>query len=253
MAGKVFIFDLDDTLIDNVHDYAEPILEMARLIISELGSLAPHVSFVVALEEELDLARRSEINPNTGKPFGYSMERFPGSLVETYRSICRKAGVNPIVSVETELYGVGLKAFDSLRYVRNIKPRVKEVFDFLKTLGDDLIIYTAGDSRVQNNKISALESCDIVSNFVKIVDKKTPDSFRQFLEIAGYNRVYSVGNNYNSDIQPALEAGYSGIYIPVETWETLGKMDEIRKLVDSTRCIELKSLAEIMDIYGELL
>lgn len=88
MACKLFVFDLDDTLMDNVHDYTEPILRMCRVIIDELGSRAPHVSVLIALEEEIDLSRRNQINPKTGKVYNYSMDRFPTSLIETYLTIC---------------------------------------------------------------------------------------------------------------------------------------------------------------------
>lgn len=46
---KLFVFDLDDTLIDNVHDYADPLLDACRLIIKTLGNKAPHVSKIIAL------------------------------------------------------------------------------------------------------------------------------------------------------------------------------------------------------------
>lgn len=83
--NKVFVFDLDDTLMTNVHDYAEPILDMARVIIRELGPMAPHVSVVIALEEEIDKRRVHEINPATGQKFLYSMDEI---LAKVDRSRC---------------------------------------------------------------------------------------------------------------------------------------------------------------------
>ena len=78
---KLFVFDLDDTLIDNVQDYANPILNACGLINQTLGSRAPHVSKLIAIEQEIDKRRIKEINPDTNKPYLYSMERFPSSLV----------------------------------------------------------------------------------------------------------------------------------------------------------------------------
>src|SRR3990167_3952598 len=107
MAGKLFVFDLDDTLIDNVHDYAQPILDATSLIVEELRSKAPHVTRIINLEQEIDSRRVKEINPQTGKPFLFSMDRFPGSLVEVYRHICKEARVPSKGIVDAKLFSIG--------------------------------------------------------------------------------------------------------------------------------------------------
>ena len=122
MANKVWVFDLDDTLIDNVHDYAQPILDAASYIIKVLGAKAPHVSAIIGMEEEIDKRRVKEINLTTGKIFGYSMQRFPGTMVQLYREICREAGVAEEYDHEEKLYAIGMGAFDQKRYQENIKP-----------------------------------------------------------------------------------------------------------------------------------
>ncbi len=254
---KLFVFDLDDTLMDNVHDYAEPILQSCRVIIEELKSAAPHVSVIVALEEEIDLARRSQVNPNTGKTYGYSMERFPGSLAETYRQICARAGVDVKNSTERALYNIGLGAFSGKSYANNIKPDASEVINFIKSQWGSVVIYTAGDSTVQSRKIEVLRQVGRISfDDVRIVDKKSQSDFESLKESVVVRHrcssFYSIGNNYKSDIVPALEAGYRGIYIPVETWETIGKMDGILDEVNQERCLVFHSLAEIKEKYSEL-
>ncbi len=249
---KLFVFDLDDTLIDNVHDYSESILQMCRIIINELKSTAPHVYAIIALEEELDLQRKSQINPKTGKSYGYSMERFPGTLRETYRTICERAGIDTNKHVETSLYYTGMGAFDPNRYSKNIKPDAKEVVDFLRSQGDAVVLCTAGDPVVQNRKIAAMEYSGITFEKQEIVDRKRTDVFTKLsADLAGHD-LYSVGNNYKSDIVPAMEAGFRGIYIPVETWETIGKMESIFAEVDQERCLVLHSLSDIKEKYSEL-
>lgn len=251
MAGRLFIFDLDDTLMDNVHDYAEPILRMCRVIIDELGSKAPHVSALVALEEEIDLNRREEINIKTGRAYGYSMDRFPTSLVKTYTTICEKAGVEPSKNTESALYYIGIGAFDVCRYKKNVKPGVMSVLSFLRSMGDRVILCTAGDPAVQSKKIDILKSLNVEFDLVAITERKTPELF-YYLGGSFIGSKYSVGNSYRSDIAPALEAGYRGIYIPVETWETLGQMEKISAEVDSSRCVRFSSLYDIRDGYGWL-
>lgn len=250
---KLFVFDLDDTLIDNVHDYAGPLLDACRFIIQMLGSKAPHVSKIIAMEQETDTRRVKEINPETQKPYLFSMERFPGSLVEVYRQICKQANVWPAPEAEEVLFDIGLQAFDEQLYAENTKPYTLRLLDFLRHQEDILILCSKGDSRVQTKKLSALKNVG-VNHFsrTRIVEEKTPEIFQEFAsEFTDYS-LYSVGNSYKSDLVPALEVGFRGILIPVETWELLDKMDEMLKDVDKTRCHIFESLKEIKTRYEEL-
>ncbi len=247
---KLFVFDLDDTLMDNVHDYAKPILDAAWLIIKTLGHKAPHVSKIIAMEQEIDLRRVNEINPDTGKPYLYSMERFPGSLVETYKEICQKTHATPLKEKQIELYNIGLMAFDKEMYLQNIKRDAMAVANFLYKKGDHLILCTKGDTRVQKNKIEALNYLGIGQFFsdMVIVDQKNSDTFSQFASRYS-GSCYSVGNSYASDIAPALAApGVRGILIPVETWDSIDRP----KVAQTGNVYVLDNLAQIMDIYPRL-
>ena len=250
--NKVLVFDLDDTLMDNVHDYAEPILNMARVIIRELGLKAPHIPGVTALYQEIDTKRFHEINSATGREFLYSMERFPGTLVEVYKTICRKAGGEPKKSVEEELYQIGMQAFDPAKYRSKIHPGAISTINFILEQRDVPMLLSKGDEIVQSNKFSALDAGKL---FVRstIVDTKNPDTFRKMLE-GGFETytAYSVGNDYEKDIIPALEVGFKGVFIPVETWEVIGRMDKILAKVDRSRCLVLNNLSELKERYGEL-
>lgn len=261
MAGKVFVFDLDDTLIDNVHDYAEPILDTCRLIVRTLGRKAPHVDAIIALEHEIDSRRVKEINPKTGRPYLYSMERFPGSMVEVYREIAKRAGVTPDPGFEKEFYEIGMGAFNEDRYAKNIVSSVKPVLDYLKSKGAKLALLTKGDERVQSRKIYALERAG-VSHFhaSKVLDQKTLASFKIIARDAIGNHfdlfnqydIYSVGNSYDSDIKPAIEAGFKGILIPVETWDLIGKMDDVIREAKEAGVLVFNDLADIITRYEEL-
>lgn len=109
---KAFIFDLDDTLYWNVHDYCYPTLEFERFIMDLLGHKAPHISVIRKLEGEIDRARLNEINPKTNEKFGYTMYRFPGSLVETYRTICSRIDVPFDKKIAKKIQQIGMKSFD---------------------------------------------------------------------------------------------------------------------------------------------
>ena len=207
---KFFVFDLDDTLIDNVHDYSDPILDAARLIIHTLGNIAPHVTQIIVMEYEIDRRRVKEINPDTGKPFLFSMERFPGSLRETYREICKKAKIVINNDVEKRLYEIGMTAFDATRYVRNINPNAFLVLEFLRGMGNTLVLCSKGDNRVQAMKLYALKKMGINHfNEVIVVDDKSTEVFSAIRQkYDGLSGFYSIGNSYDSDILPALGAGF---------------------------------------------
>lgn len=250
---NVWVFDLDDTLISNVHDYAYPILDACRLIIDVLGDLAPHVSAIVALEQEIDRRRVQETNPITGQPYGYSMERFPTSLIETYREICHRASRLPEQRIEKHLMYIGLKAFDSSQYKRNVYPDTITTLSFLQTKGDHLLLLTKGDERVQNKKLSVLKANERFARIEIVSDRKTSEIFKEMVSGFSGCRLFSVGNDFEKDIAPALKAGYRGVWIPVETWEVIGQLDEIRARMDRSRCIELRRLQEIVEKYDEIL
>lgn len=250
--ANAWVFDLDDTLMSNVHDYAHPILDACGLIIDTLGDAAPHVSAIIALEQEVDQKRVKEIDPVTQKPYGYSMDRFPGSLVEVYRQICKRAGKTSIQDVEAQLVRIGYKAFDPARYGKNLYPDTLATLNNLQAKGDQILLLTKGDKRVQNKKLSVLDAGKRFAR-VEVVENKTPGVFTGMVKGFEDYRLFSVGNSYESDIQPALEAGYHhGVWTPVETWEVIGQLDKIRTKVDWSRCVELRSLRELVERYDEI-
>lgn len=251
--ANAWVWDLDDTIKLTVHDYAEPILDACRLIIRTLKGSAPHVTSVINLENEVDKRRVEEINPSTGKQFKWTMERFPGSLVETYRILCLKAGKEPQTAIEQELYEIGLQAFDPSHYKEDIFPDAISVLEFLKSKGDQILLLTKGDKKIQGPKFAVLDAGKRFAR-VRVVADKTPEIFCEMARGFGGYRLFSVGDNYDSDIAPALKAGYcQGIWIPlVETWDTVGRIAEIRARVDWSRCIELRLLRELVERYDEI-
>lgn len=249
--ARVFVFDLDDTLMDNVHDYSQPLLDACGLIIKTLGAKAPHVAVLINLIQAIDKRRVNEINPKTGKPFMYSMARFPGSLVEAYYEVCRKTDAEYQSKVVDELHQIGLEAFNPANYAQRIKDSTRWLMPMLEKAGEETALLTKGDPEVQRCKIEALGKYDIRFSKVEIVEfAKTTEIFAEIKAGFGKNcedwTFYSVGNDYDKDIVPALAAGYTGIYIPVETWESLGKMEEIRNRVDWEKCVILASLDGIV-------
>lgn len=250
--ANAWIVDLDGTLKLTVHDYAEPILDACRVIIRTLKASAPHVAKIINLKNEIDKRRINEINPSTGKLFKYSKERFPGSLVETYRQLCSRAGKEPKSEIEQELYGIGLRAFDPSHYRDSIFPDAIPTLEFLRSKDDQILLLTKGDKEVQGPKLAVLDAGNLFIR-VRVAADKTPEVFREMAKDFKSYRLFSIGDNYDSDIAPALEAGYyRGIWIPLETWDTVGEIEEVRIRIDRSRCIELPSLRELVQRYDEI-
>jgi len=256
---KIFIFDLDDTLYWNVHDYCYPMLEFEKFILDILGHKAPHISVMRKLEGEIDRGRVKE--------FGYSIDRFPGSLVETYRTICSRIDIPFDKRIAKKIWQIGMKAFDSDIYKRKgLIKDAEEVLNFLKEQGDELILLTKGDEHVQKLKIDALNLKRWFPD-IFIVPSKTEALFRKikfecsllenywFWQAKGWKEIeiYGVGNSFQSDIKPALEAGFSCIYIPYETWEfPKEEPEKALKEAGKNKLFIFQEIIEIKERYKEL-
>ncbi len=248
MVNKVLVFDLDDTLMDNVHDYAEPILRVISKIVQVLGNKAPHVAEIMILMQEIDSGNRNAINPVTKKPFAYSRDRFPQSQVDTYIELCKRANVLPDQDVVKEIRAIGYLAFDETRYAKNIHSLALPVMKFLEKQGDISLLCTKGDELVQEKKIKALRKHGITFAEVRIVEDLKTEAFREVSRNAKYkgHRLYAVNNAYK-ELAIAFEFGFHGVYIPVHTWE-----HKLETEIDNKRCRMFANLGEIATRYEEL-
>lgn len=242
--NKLFIFDLDDTLYWNVHDYCYPMLEFEKLVLDCLGHKAPHIGTIRKLEDQIDKQRVPE--------FGFAMRRFPGSLVETYREICSRSEVPFNQEIANRIYVIGMKAFDPKNYIqKGLVDNAETVLNFLKQQNDELILLTRGDKRVQRIKIEALKLRQWFSQF-HIVSSKTRDVFLSIIKDFKGDSVYSVGNSFDSDIKPALKLGLSGIFIPHSTWISREDSKKAVKQLDGHSLFIFKEIKEIKQRYQEL-
>ena len=242
---KVFIFDLDDTLYWNVHDYCYPILKFQKFILDILGHKAPHISTLMELEHQIDQERV--------KQFGYSKERFPGTLVEVYRTICSRKNMPFDKKIADEIWQIGMEAFDVNRYKKNgLVKGAEETLDFLKERKDGLILLTRGDRNIQQLKINVLGLPKWFSR-VLIVPAKNKTTFKEIKSTFNPGRkIYSVGNSFRSDIRPALEVDLLGIYIPCETWEFSEEPEQVLEDVCRKKLFIFQEIKEIKNRYEEL-
>ena len=208
---KTFIFDYDDTLAPNEYTYSLAQLEFAKLVVDRLGMKAPDVPTMMGLHVRID--------KEAVKSMGFSMERFPTSFRETYRTICSLRKIKPNEDDLNHAYQLGMKAFDESLWRRaGLVEGAGQTLDFLVQRNDELILLTKGDARVQKKKIEVTGIKKWFGENIHIVPKKDEEVLLKHVNGRDKARVWHVGNSIRSDVEPALKAGIKMIYIPCETW-----------------------------------
>lgn len=255
MANRVWVFDLDGTLMDTLDLYRKPLEKAFALIMEVLGDNSPTLSEIKLRHNILDRALIYKVNPLTGRLYYYTKQRFPTSLVEIYKLLCREAGIESDCAVERRLYKIGLEAFKRERYRRKIKPQVLPLVRFLTGQGDTLLILTKGDKGVQGDKKRTLKEAGLLKYFrdFLIAEDKKDSFFRSVTRQYPSESYYSVGDTYYDDIVPAIKHGYFGIYIPSPAnWKEIGKLKKIERRRSKTRSRRYEGLMEIREKYGYL-
>ena len=241
---KTFVYDLDDTLYLCVHDYYPPISEFIQYMLDIFEEKINHWTSVANLEEKIDKERVVR--------FGFKRARFPGSLKETYYQLCRNLGVELDEKIADKCYEIGNKAFKKENYFRRgLIDGAQEILELHKKNKDKLVLLTKGDNRLQEGKIEALALYKyFTDNRQFIVANKNKQIFRKIKNRFEGKKMYAVGNAVASDILPALEIGFKGIYIPRITWGY--EQDTNKDLKVPKEVIVLKSLKELVELYPSL-
>jgi len=247
---KLFIFDLDDTLMWNEYTYSLAFIEFCRYILKIFHRRAPFAGDIAQMIVEISHRKIKEIDPATSQLYGFSMHRFPDTLVDGYKMLCENGWGEYGNEYARHIHDIGMKAFDQSLYLKQgMVPGAKEVLNFLKSKGDNLVLMTKGDPRVQNKKIKALGLLNWFPEIL-IVDNKTKENFKLVMrrrQAAG--SIYSVGNSFSSDIRPGLDAGCCAIFIPCFTWRAesidVGRLTQSEK----KRLVIVKKITDIIEIY----
>ena len=254
MASKVWVFDLDGTLM-NSDFYVKPTEEACVEIMRALGDQSPTMAEIKRRHAELDKQMIYMKNQDTGRLYYYTKPRFPTSLCKIYEILCKESGSELSVQVIRKLYKIGLKAFKQDRYIRKIKPQAFLVAKFLKEKGDTLVIVTKGDRTIQGDKIRALKKAGLLKyfdDFLIPIDSKYGD-FKLIRTRYKADAYYSVGDTYFDDIVPAIKAGYLGTWIPYQfNWKEIGKIKKIDRKRSKRKSRRFLNLMEIIENYHKL-
>lgn len=248
LPKNVFIWDLDDTLVWTSWAYSRAFAKFYEYMLQLFDYRLIELRTLGTISEEIDKTLIQATNQKTAKPYGHSMERFPESLVETYKWLCKHDYGKYQEMVARRVRIIGMEAFDPLGYKQQGLVRGAEnTLNFIKNQGDVQILITKGERLVQEYKIVSLELERWFDKEIYIVDRKTKEIFQEHCKRFTDSTVYSVGNSYKSDIVPALDAGAMGVLIPYYTW--LG--EELSIAIDTRRVYKIENVEQVISLYKE--
>lgn len=222
------IFDGDDTLWRTMPLYSTA----KRRFFALLGSLGFDAKCV---EEEFEARDMKNVSA-----WGFTVERFRRSMVETYGAFARKQGKSPTLRVEQRISQV---ATSIVRNKTRPMPRAKEVLRALHGRCR-LVLLTKGEYALQERRVAESGLGEFFERAV-IVEHKERETFLRVVRELGSapERTWSVGDSLRSDIKPALEAGLNAVWIPQETWGY-----ESAEMTGKQRVLEARTIRELPQI-----
>lgn len=201
-AGHAFV-DWDDTIAENIRYFSETEAAACKLI-AEATQADPEK--VRSRGRELDLA--------TARRMGLVQESLSTAWLACYREFAEGAGLACDPETERAVRETCRRPYEVRQ---EVLPGAREVLAWLRSQGFEVVIWTAGEHRVQLRKIRESGLTHLI-NRAHVVPDKTPDRLRAALEGRDPARCFVVGNSVHSDIRPALEVGLLAVHVPAETW-----------------------------------
>jgi putative hydrolase of the HAD superfamily len=195
------VFDADDTLWEN-NVYFEDAFESFCNYLSH-SSMSP--SQVRSVLDEIELVN--------AKIHGYGSKTFARNLAQCFEHLAERD-----VS-EVDLEAVREFAYAILERPPEIIEGVEETLAYL-TVRHELFLFTKGDPEEQRLKIDRSGLARFFQH-VAIVKEKHQEAYRDLALDREFmlEKTWMIGNSPKSDINPALAAGLSAVYVPhPRTW-----------------------------------
>lgn len=224
---KVIAIDADDTLWDN-QSYYDKAGEVFADTLKEYG------------EHDWLLDRLFDTEISNMSLLGYGAKAVCISMMETAMRISdEKVSASQLAHI--------LRAAKSLLEIPATPlPGVRETVGQLRKSGKyRLVLFTKGDLLDQQNKIMRSGLGPLFDKTVIVCDKNR----EEYLGLCDSESILPeqllmIGNSFKSDIQPVVELGGSGIYIP---FHTVWKHEEAEEF-DSPDIIRLGKFSEISGV-----
>ncbi len=223
-------FDADDTLWQNERFFR---LTEERF----LALLADHAEPDHLADRLLDAERRNI------EHYGYGIKGFTLSMIETALQVTENRVPGEVIA---ELIAAGQ---DMLRHPIELLPGAEETVRALAAEYRILLI-TKGDLIDQERKLAQSGLGDLFDG-VEIVSEKTAAVYRDIFSGRGVapETAMMVGNSLKSDVNPAIEAGGWGVFVPCELPWALEAADAP---VGHPRFREVADLSVVPDVVAAI-
>ena len=223
-------FDADDTLWHNERFFH---LTQARFY----DLLADHADRT-DLETRLLNAERRNI-----QHYGFGIKGFTLSMIETACEVTENRVPGEVIA---ELIAAGQ---DMLRHPIELLPGAEEA---VRALAPDytLLLITKGDLLDQERKLAQSGLGELFDG-VEIVSEKTPEVYRGIFTGRGIDAGTSLmaGNSLKSDVNPVIEVGGWGVYVPHGLEWELEKAEAPRQ---HPRYREITGLADLPQMVHQI-
>jgi putative hydrolase of the HAD superfamily len=204
LMTTLVIWDGDDTLW-----FVEQLYDEAR---TAVASIVAALGLDPARWEQLQLA----IDVGNVASMGLSQERFPTSCVQALEAVAHESGDSLPTETCQHVRDAAAQVFDR---VAPLAEGVNEVLERVSTQ-TQMVLLTKGDVAVQTKRIADSGLARYFRS-AHIVPEKDPSTYSAVAAMAGVptEECWSVGNSLPSDVNAALEAGMSAIWIDAHVWE----------------------------------
>ena len=223
-------FDADDTLWHN-----ERFFRLTQDRFTEL--LRDHADSDHLAERLLEAERR-----NVGH-YGFGIKGFMLSMIETALEVTERRVPGTVIA---EIIAAGQ---DMLGHPIELLPGVEET---VRSLCEEftLLLVTKGDLLDQERKLAQSGLGDLFDG-VEIVSEKSAPVYRPIFARHGIapDQALMAGNSLKSDVNPVIEAGGWGVYVPHGvTWE----LEVAEPPEDHPRFRQIENLAELSPLVRDI-
>jgi len=195
------VFDADDTLWENNIYFEEAFDRFCEFLAH--SSMTPRQVRTV-----LD-----EIEMVNAKVHGYGSRNFARNLAACFEHLIeRETSPGDVETVKRFAYEILERPVELIEGVAETVAQLSE--------RHELTIFTKGDPEEQRMKIDASGLARYFQH-AAIVKEKNEEAYRDLTADRGFDvsRTWMIGNSPKSDINPALAAGLSAVFVPHErTW-----------------------------------
>ena len=202
---KMVFFDADDTLWDIITHYSDAMADAATKMSNDFN-----------LPYDYIYDKIYKKNIETAKEIGHIRSQFPAAITKVFADLCKEKCIEIDTDSVLDTYISTDKVYDQ---APEVKPGVKSTICALNRSGYVCKIVTLGDEVMQSAKIYRSGIWEYIRDAF-ILPVKDKEAYKDIANrFPDNDKFIMVGNSIRNDINPALEAGWYAIHIPVDTWE----------------------------------